>query len=101
MNTDEFVQVTSTLKRFPQECSQLSTYNIDKRPTRGPDLEEKRKSAYNRLHLLRPLFSSKLPLLIELLMHKSIIKPVCSRGIAIRGPVVPSTIRLIQAFQYL
>jgi hypothetical protein len=72
---------------------------LDKRLTWGAHLKKKRKSANNRLHLLRLLLNSKIPLQNKLIIYKSIIRLVWFYGIWIWSPAIPSNIRPIQAFQ--
>ncbi|XP_050545946.1 X-ray repair cross-complementing protein 5-like [Daktulosphaira vitifoliae] len=82
INEDKSAQITFTLNFKPQKCPQIIMNNIpipikeeikylgitlDKRLMWGLHLKEKRKSARNRLHLLRPLLISKLQLKTKLL----------------------------------
>lgn len=53
---------------------------IDKRLTCGPHLKERRKSANQRLHLLRPFLKFNLLLKTKLLIFKAIIRTIWSYG---------------------
>ena len=72
---------------------------LDKRLTWGPHLKSKRKILNSRLHLLRPIFKSNLPLKNKLLIYKSMIRPVWAYGAQIWGCAKPSQIKNIESFQ--
>ncbi|KAL4104430.1 hypothetical protein QTP88_019731 [Uroleucon formosanum] len=110
INPDKSVYVPFTLKRTEpppvhfQGTQIPSSSNvkylgitIDKRW--GPHLKQKRKTLNSRLHLLRPILKSKLPVHTKLIMYKSLLRPIWAYAIRIWGSAKPSQIRTIQAFQ--
>jgi hypothetical protein len=72
---------------------------LNKRLTWGPRLKAKRKLLNSRLHLLRPLLKSNLQLKNNLLIYKSMIRPVWAYGAQIWGCAKTSQIKRIQSFQ--
>lgn len=112
INPDKSVYVPFTLKRTEPppvhfQGTQIPSspnvkylgITIDKRLTWGPHLKQKRKTLNSRLHLLRPILKSKLPVYTKLILYKSLLRPIWAYAIQIWGCAKPSQIRTIQAFQ--
>uniref|UniRef100_A0A2S2PX53 Putative RNA-directed DNA polymerase n=2 Tax=Sipha flava TaxID=143950 RepID=A0A2S2PX53_9HEMI len=93
---------TPTLHEIPIPSSSQVKYLgiiLDKRLTSGPHLKNKRKSLNSRLHLLRPILKSKLPLHNKLILYKAMLRPIWSYGAQIWGCAKPPQLETIEAFQ--
>lgn len=71
---------------------------LNKRLTWGLHLKFKRKSLNSRLHLLRPILKSKIPVQNEILIYKSMFRPIWSYGAQIWGCTKLSQVKTIEAF---
>ncbi|KAL4127024.1 hypothetical protein QTP88_011222 [Uroleucon formosanum] len=72
---------------------------FDRRLTWSSHLKDKRKKLNSRLHLLRPLLRSNLPLPLKLILYKTLLQPLWVYGVVIWGSAKQSNKRTIQAFQ--
>ncbi|VVC42838.1 Endonuclease/exonuclease/phosphatase,Reverse transcriptase domain [Cinara cedri] len=112
LNQTKSTQINFTLNR--RECPPLVLNNnplpnsssikylgitIDKRLTWKEHTTKKRKQCNARLHLLRPIFKSKLSLKNKILIYKVILTPIWTYGIQIWGQAKLSNIRPLEAFQ--
>lgn len=114
ININETKSIHMTFSLRPQNCPQIF-YNgktiphqkeakylgliLDRRLTWGPHLKEKRKQLNSRLHMIRPLFFSKIHISNLLTLYKSLLQPIWSYGVLFWGTAKPSNLRTIQAFQ--
>jgi len=63
----------------------------------GPHIKQKRKTLNSRLHLIRPILKSKLPVHTKLIIYKSLLRPIWAYAIQIWGCAKPSQICTVQA----
>jgi len=75
------------------------TYTRSTSNMRPPNLKSKRETLNNRLHLLRPIFESKLSIRSKSILYTSLLRPVWAYGTQIWGCAEPSQTRTKQAFQ--
>lgn len=74
---------------------------LDQRLTSVLHLIDKRKTVNNRLHMLRPIYESKLSFHAKSILYKSLLRPIWAYGIQIWGCVKPSQTPTIQSFQLM
>jgi len=111
---NEYKSSSITFSLRPRDCPPLSLddnliptaptikypgLTFDRRLTWALHLKNKNKLVNSRLHLLRPLFRSKISTDNKLLIYEVIIRPVWSYGIQIWSSAKPSDLRTSQAFQ--
>lgn len=73
--------------------------HLDKKLNWAYHIKNKRKSLNLRLHSLRHLLRSNMPLNTKLLIYKQIIRPAMTYGIQIWGSAKKSNISILQSFQ--
>jgi hypothetical protein len=73
--------------------------HLDKKLNWSNHIKLKRKSLNLRLHSLRNLLRSKIPLRTKILIYKQVIRPAMTYGIQIWGTAKKSNINILQSFQ--
>jgi len=73
--------------------------HLDNKLTWAHHIRTKRKSLNIKLHKLRHILKSKLPLSTKLLIFKQIIRPTLTYGIQLWGTAKKSNIQIFQSFQ--
>lgn len=74
-------------------------FHLDRRLTWVTHIKTNRKSLSLRLHKLRPLFQSKMPLKNKVLIYKQLIRLAMMYGIQLKGTIKMSNLNILQAFQ--
>jgi len=73
--------------------------HLDKKLNWAYHIKNKRKSLNLRLHSLRHLLRSNMPLKTKLLIYKQVIRPAMSYGFQLWGSAKKSNISILQSFQ--
>lgn len=73
--------------------------HLDRRLTWTTHIKTKRKLLNHRLHQLRPLLKSNLPIQKKILIYKLLLNPIATYGIHFWGTAKNSNLKNLQAFQ--
>ncbi|VVC27175.1 Hypothetical protein CINCED_3A018632, partial [Cinara cedri] len=90
--------INTAIIRHSNEVKYLGL-TFDRRLTGSPHLKDKRKKLNSRLYLLRPLLRSNLTMPIKIILYKTLLQPIWTHGIVVRGSTKTSNKRNIQSFQ--